>query len=77
MTRSVMILLTAALLATTSTSSEARHYRYTRCDSGPPHDYGHNNFLSPLSYVFPAADWGPFYRCRMYYTPIVSLPDRY
>ena len=77
MTRSVMILLAAALLAITSTSSEARHYRYNRCDFGPPYDAGHNSFLSPLSYVFPAADWGPFYRCRMYYTPIEPLPARY
>ena len=77
MTRSVMILLAAALLATTSTSSEARHYRHNSCDFGPPNEYSRNNFLSPLSYVYPAADWGPFYRCRMYYTPMVSLPDRY
>jgi hypothetical protein len=77
MTRSAMILLAAAFWATTSTSSEARHYRHNSCDFGPPQEYGRNNFLSPLTYVYPAADWGPFYRCRYYMGTIVPLPDRY
>jgi hypothetical protein len=77
MTRSSIVLLAAAFLATISTSSEARHYQHNSCDFGPPHEYGRNNALSPLSYIYPAADWGPFYRCRYYMGTIVPLPDRY
>ena len=76
MTRSAMILLAAAFLAAMSTASEARHYRHSSCDFGPPENYG-RNFLSPLGYVYPAADWGPFFRCHVYRTPIMPLPDRY
>lgn len=77
MTRSAMILLAAAVLATTSAPSEARHYRHSYCQFGPSYDYDQNNSLSPLTRIFPAADWGPFYRCRMYYSSIQPLPDRY
>lgn len=77
MTRSATILLAAALLVTISTASEARHYRHNYCQFGPAYDYSQNNSLSPLTHIFPAADWGPFYRCRMYYTAIEPLPDRY
>jgi hypothetical protein len=76
MNRAGMILVAAAILAATSTSSEARHYRHSGCYFVPPHDYGPNN-LSPLTYVFPAADWGPFFYCRMYQSRIQPLPDRY
>jgi hypothetical protein len=75
MNRLGMILLAAAVFAATTTPSEAR--RHGRCGYGPYYDYSHSNFLSPLSYVFPA-NWGPFFACRMYVSPVEPpLPDRY
>jgi hypothetical protein len=34
------------------------------------YDYSHSNSLSPDSYIYPAANWGPFFQCRMYYSPV-------
>jgi hypothetical protein len=62
MNRLGMILLAAAVFAATTTPSEAR--RHGRCGYGPYYDYSHSSFLSPLTYVFPAANWGPFASAR-------------
>jgi hypothetical protein len=78
MNKPSMILLAAALLATTSTTSEARHYRHSRCGHGLYDANSQSNSLSPLGYLFPAADWGPFLGCRIYVSPVLTLPpDRY
>jgi hypothetical protein len=78
MSRLGMILLATAIFAATCAPSEARHYRHGRCGYGPYYDYSHSNFLSPLTYIYPAANWGPFFACRMYYSPVEPpLPDRY
>jgi hypothetical protein len=78
MNRAALILFVMAAVAVNLTPSEARNYRHGRCGYGPYHDYGHGNFLSPLTYIFPVADWGPFFRCRMYYGPVEPpLSDRY
>jgi len=75
MNRAALILFVMAVVAATLTPSEARHYRHGGC-YGPYHDYSHSNLLSPLTFIFPVADWGPFFRCRMYYSPVETLlPD--
>ena len=62
-------LISVALMVVAATPADAGHYRHHRC-YGPYYDYSHSSFLSPLSYVFPAANWGPFFYCRMYYSPV-------
>jgi hypothetical protein len=37
-------------------------------------DYTHSNALSASSYIYPAANWGPFFHCRMYYSPVLVAP---
>jgi hypothetical protein len=68
----------AVLTAATSASSEAGAYahRHRYCGYGPHEDYTRSNSLSPLSYIYPAANWGPFFQCRMYSGPVyVDLHD--
>jgi hypothetical protein len=78
MNRAFLILFAAAVVVVTLAPSEARRYHHGRCNYSPYHDYSASNYLSPLSYLFPAADWGPFFRCRMYSSPAVTvIPDQY
>lgn len=65
-------LAVAGFVALAAGPAEARHRH--GCGYGLYYDYSHSNLLSPLSYVFPAANWGPFFQCHMYYTPIVPPP---
>jgi hypothetical protein len=62
-----------------SGSSEARVYapRHSYCSYTLHYDYSHSNSLSPLSYVYPMANWGPFFQCHLYRTPIVYVPGPY
>jgi hypothetical protein len=55
-----------------SNPAEARIYphRYGSCLHSLHFDYSHSNSLSPYSYIYPAANWGPFFQCRMYYSPV-------
>jgi hypothetical protein len=71
MNRAALMLFVMAILAATLTPSQARHSRHG-C-YGPYHDYSHGNSLSPLSFIFPMANWGPFFRCRMYYSLAETL----
>jgi hypothetical protein len=71
MKRAGLILLSMVVIAAAPTPSEARHYRHHHC--GAYDDYTHSNQLSSLSYIFPAANWGPFFHCRMYVSPVVTL----
>jgi hypothetical protein len=73
MKRAALILFVMAVVAVTVAPSQARHYRHGWCGYGPYHDFSHSNSLSPLSFIFPVADWGPFFRCRMYYSPAETL----
>jgi hypothetical protein len=60
------------LVAGISKPAEARGYphRYGYCLSALHFDYTHSNSLSAASYIYPAANWGPFFQCRMYYSPV-------
>jgi hypothetical protein len=58
-----------------SGSSEARGYahRHGHCGYALHYDYTHSNNLSPLTYIYPMANWGPFFQCHLYRTPVVYV----
>ena len=49
-----------------------RHHRHAYYGCHQYDDYTRSNSLSAMSYVYPAANWGPFFHCRMYYSPVIS-----
>jgi hypothetical protein len=65
-----------AVAALTPKPSEARTYAHRHGHYGCYlyDDYTHSNALSANSYIYPAANWGPFFRCRMYYAPVYVVP---
>lgn len=77
MHRPLMVLTSAAALAVAlfafSSPAEARranwhHYsKYTLY-----YDYSYGNSLSPWSYIYPAANWGPFFHRVRHYGPVLS-----
>jgi hypothetical protein len=68
--REVGLVVLAALVLATATSRPAEAHRYGRCLHALHYDYSHSNSLSPFSYIYPAANWGPFFQCRMYVSPV-------
>jgi len=72
-------LASVAALAVTSLSvpspAEARAHRH-RHHHGYAlyYDYSHGNTLSPMSYVYPAANWGPFFQRVRHYGPVPVVP---
>lgn len=64
------------LAALTSEPSEARTYahRHGHYSCHLYDDYSHSNTLSANSYIYPAANWGPFFRCRMHHAPVYVVP---
>jgi hypothetical protein len=69
----ILLALAAAVAAATPQASEARAYRH--CSYFLHYDYTHTNALSPMSTIYPAANWGPFFQCHMYVSPVlVALP---
>ena len=63
--------------ALASGPSQARTYahRHHHCGYALHYDYSHSNSLSPMSYIYPAANWGPFFQCHVYRGPVVvALP---
>jgi len=79
MKKAVIILASVAALAVTSLSvpgsAEARAHRH-RHHSGYAlyYDYSHGNTLSATSYVYPAANWGPFFHRVRHYGPVAVVP---
>jgi hypothetical protein len=69
----IALALAAVVLAATPQSSEARAYRHHYCTYFPHYDYTHSNQLSPMSYIYPVANWGPFFQCHMYVSPVVVV----
>jgi hypothetical protein len=71
----IALAMAAVVLAATVQSSDARAYRHHYCGYIPHYDYTHSNSLSPMSYIYPAANWGPFFQCHVYVSPVlVVLP---
>jgi hypothetical protein len=78
MSRVGLVALTVLVLAAiTSQPSQARSYGSGYCLHALHYDYSHSNSLSPYSYIYPAANWGPFFQCRMYYSPGYYQPLQY
>jgi hypothetical protein len=65
----------AIVVAATSGPSMARSYahRHHSCGYGLHYDYSHSNMLSPESYIYPAANWGAFFQCRLYVSPVIYV----
>jgi hypothetical protein len=71
------IALAVALAAVaTIEQAEARTYAHRYgCGYQLHYDYSHSNMLSPYSYIYPAANWGPFFQCHMYNSPVYVYPS--
>lgn len=50
-----------------------RHWYHYR-DYALYYDYSYGNWQSPLTYIYPAANWGPFFQRVRHYGPV--LPYR-
>ena len=78
--RTIYVASVAALavsVLTASTSAEARsHHRHWHHYSHVAlyHDYSFGNVQSPTTYIYPAANWGPFFHRVRHYGPIVYQP---
>ena len=77
MKKAVIILASVAALAVTSLSvpspAEARAHRH-HGGYALYYDYSHGNTLSATSYVYPAANWGPFFHLVRHYGPVPVVP---
>ena len=76
MKAALVALAVVTIAALTAAPAEAhRHHRHAYFHSCHHYDdYTKSNALSGMSYIYPAANWGPFFACRMYYSPVVSAP---
>jgi hypothetical protein len=75
MKKALMVLGLSATLALITGSAQARHWRYhAYCDGITYTDYSHGSSLSPWTYIYPVANWGPFYHCVRHFGPVVYLP---
>ena len=75
MKAALVALAVVIVAALTAAPAEAhRHHRYAYHGCHQYDDYTKSNSLSGMSYVYPAANWGPFFHCRMYYSPVISAP---
>jgi hypothetical protein len=75
MKKAATILASVAALAVTSlsvpSSAEARAHRRHHSGYALYYDYSHGNGLSPTGYVYPAANWGPFFHRVRHYGPVL------
>jgi hypothetical protein len=68
--------LAAALIVTLlASSADARVYRHWHTHSQPLY-YTYGNVQSPWTYIYPAANWGPFFRRVGHYGPVLPY-ERY
>ena len=52
--------------------AEARGYWHGHgCEYALYRDYSFGNVQSPWTYIYPSANWGPFFHCHRYYGPIL------
>jgi hypothetical protein len=72
----IALTIAATFITAIPQSSEGRtSRRHGYCTYVLHDDYSRSNALSPMSSVYPAANWGPFFQCHMYYAPVsVYLP---
>jgi hypothetical protein len=83
MKKAATILASVAVLAVAALavpgSAEARTYRHWHhyYSYALYYDYDHGNMLSPASYIYPAANWGPFFYRVRHYGPVLYQPPAY
>jgi hypothetical protein len=60
------------ILLTICNPAEARAHRhwYHYSDYALYHDYSYGNWQSPWTYIYPAANWGPFFHRVRHYGPV-------
>jgi hypothetical protein len=51
----------------TTKAAAAKEYRHHQCGYGPHYDYSYSNVQSPWTYIYPSANWRPFFQCHRYY----------
>jgi hypothetical protein len=61
----------ATLLLTVSSPAEARHRHHHYSDYAL-YDYSYSNIQSPATYIYPAANWGPFFYRVRHYGPLAG-----
>jgi hypothetical protein len=64
----------SVILFALSGSAQARAHRHSHHYAGGYalyYDYSHGNAQSPTTYVYPAANWGPFFHRVRHYGPVV------
>ena len=67
--------LTATLLTIPSLAEARVHRHWHRYgDQALYYDYSYGNVQSPWTYIYPAANWGPFFHRVRHYGPV--LPYR-
>jgi hypothetical protein len=76
MKKAATILASVAALAVTALAvpspAEARHRHWHHYHSYVLYyDYDHGNMLSSTSYIYPAANWGPFFHRVRHYGPVL------
>jgi hypothetical protein len=70
----VALAVVSVAVLTAAPADAHRHHRYAYRGCDQYDDYTKSNLLSGMSYVYPVANWGPFFRCRMYYSPVIFAP---
>jgi hypothetical protein len=80
MKKAATVLTSVAALAVTAlavpSSAEARAHRHWHhyYHDALYYDYDHGNTLSPAGYIYPAANWGPFFHRVRHYGPVLYQP---
>jgi hypothetical protein len=72
MKRIVLAVIAAVSVAGFAIPGPAQaHWHHRGCEYALYRDYSFGNVQSPWTYIYPAANWGPFFHCHRWYGPIV------
>jgi hypothetical protein len=62
----------ATVMMTVSSPAEARHRHHHYSNYALYYDYSYSNIQSPATYIYPAANWGPFFYRVRHYGPLAG-----
>jgi hypothetical protein len=71
----VCAIAVATLLLLVSRPADARAHRHWHnhySDNSLYYDYSYSNVQSPATYIYPAANWGPFFYRVRHYGPLAG-----
>jgi hypothetical protein len=75
MTFASVAILGASLTAFAGTAEARSHRHWHHYDRGPVYgDCSTSGVLSPPPFIYPAADWWPFFHRVRHYGPVLYLP---